>query len=88
MQLINNFFSCFLFFLLLLGIIGGVKMKSIFVDVISKGKPILINTDQIVAIVPSEQDSFWIWLADGRNPVEITKEQNDKLLELIKIVNL
>lgn len=88
MQSIINFIICFLFFLLLLGIIGGVKMKSIFVEVISKGKPILINTDQIVAIVPSEQDSFWIWLADGRNPVEITKEQKDKLFELIKVVKL
>lgn len=88
MQSIINFIICFFFFLLLLGIIGGVKMKSIFVDVISKGKPILINTDQIVAIVPSEQDSFWIWLADGRNPVEITKEQKDKLFELIKVVKL
>ena len=88
MQLIINFFIWFLFFLLLLGIIGGVKMKSIFVDVISKGKPILINTDQIVAIVPSEQDSFWIGLTDGKEPIEITKEQNDKLLELIKAVKL
>lgn len=88
MQSIINFIIWFLFFLLLLGIIGGVKMKSIFVDVISKGKPILINTDQIVAIVPSEQDSFWVWLADGRNPVEITKEQKDRLFELIEIVKL
>lgn len=85
--LIKQIFA-FIIFLLLLDIIGGVKMKSIFVDVISKGKPILINTDQIIAIVPSEQDSFWIWLADGRNPVEITKEQNDKLLELIKVIKL
>lgn len=88
MQSIINFIIWFLFFLLLLGIIGGVKMKTIFVDVISKGKPILINTDQIVAIVPSEQDSFWVWLADGRNPVEITKEQKDRLFELIEIVKL
>ena len=88
MQSIINLIICFFFFLLLLGIIGGVKMKTVFVEVPYRGKPILINTDHIISIVPGEQDSFWIWLSDGKEPVEITKEQNDKLLELIKAVKL
>lgn len=88
MQSIINFIICFLFFLLLLGIIGGVKMKTIFVEITYRGKPLFINTDHIVSIVPGKQDSFWIWISDGKEPVEITKEQNDKLLELIKAVKL
>ena len=87
MQLIIKFFICFLI-LLLLGIIGGVKMKTIFVEITYRRKPLFINTDHISSIVPGKQDSFWIWLSDGKEPVEITKEQNDKLLELIKAVKL
>lgn len=88
MQSIINLIICFFFFLILLGIIGDVKMKTVFIEVPYRGKPILINTDHIISIVPGEQDSFWIWTSDGKEPVEITKEQNDKLLELIKAVKL
>lgn len=84
MQLIINFFLI----LLLLGIIWGVKMKTVFVEITYRGKPLFINTDHIISIVPGEQDSFWIGLTDGKEPIEITKEQRDKLFELIKIVKL
>lgn len=84
MQLIINFFLI----LLLLGIIWGVKMKTVFVEITYRGKPLFINTDHIISIVPGEQDSFWIGLTDGKEPIEITKEQKDKLFELIKIVKL
>lgn len=85
MQLIINFFICF--FILIFALFG-IKMKTVFVEVPYRGKPILINSDHIVSIVPGEQDHFWIWISDGKEPVEITKEQNDKLLELIKAVKL
>lgn len=88
MQSIINLIICFFFFFILLGIIGDVKMKTVFIEVPYRGKTILINTDHIISIVPGEQDSFWIWISDGKEPVEITKEQNDKLLELIKAVKL
>lgn len=84
MQLIINFFLI----LLLLGIIWDVKMKTVFVEITYRGKPLFINTDHIISIVPGEQDSFWIGLTDGKEPIEITKEQKDKLFELIKIVKL
>lgn len=85
MQLIINFFICFF---ILIFVLFGIKMKTVFVEVPYRGKTILINTDHIISIVPGEQDSFWIGLTDGKEPVEITKEQNDKLLELIKAVKL
>ena len=88
MQSIINLIICFFFFFILLGIIGDVKMKTVFIEVPYRGKTILINTDHIISIVPGEQDHFWIWISDGKEPVEITKEQNDKLLELIKAVKL
>lgn len=88
MQSIINLIICFFFFLILLGIIGDVKMKTVFVEITYRGKPLFINTDHITSIVPGKQDSFWIWISDGKEPIEITKEQNDKLLELIKTVKL
>lgn len=88
MQSIINLIICFFFFFILLGIIGDVKMKTVFIEVPYRGKTILINTDHIIYIVPGEQDSFWIGLTDGKEPVEITKEQKDKLFELIKLVKL
>ncbi|MDD7561721.1 MAG: hypothetical protein PUK02_08020 [Parabacteroides sp.] len=88
MQSIINLIICFFFFFILLGIIGDVKMKTVFIEVPYRGKTILINTDHIISIVPGEQDSFWIGLTDGKEPVEITKEQKDKLFELIKLVKL
>lgn len=88
MQSIIKLIICFFFFLLLLGIIGGVKMKTVFVEITYRGKPLFINTDHIISIVPGKQGSFWIWVYDGKEPVEITKEQKDKLFELIKIVKL
>lgn len=88
MKSIINLIICFFFFFILLGIIGDVKMKTVFIEVPYRGKTILINTDHIISIVPGEQDSFWIGLTDGKEPVEITKEQKDKLFELIKLVKL
>lgn len=88
MQLIIKFFFHVFLILLLLGIIGGVKMKTVFVQITYRGKPLFINTDHIISIVPGKQDSFWIWVSDGKEPVEITKEQNDKLLELINVIKL
>lgn len=88
MQSIINLIICFFFFFILLGIIGDVKMKTVFIEVPYRGKTILINTDHIISIVPGEQDSFWIGLTDGKEPVEITKEQKEKLFELIKLVKL
>ena len=88
MRSIINLIICFFFFFILLGIIGDVKMKTVFIEVPYRGKTILINTDHIISIVPGEQDSFWIGLTDGKEPVEITKEQKDKLFELIKLVKL
>lgn len=85
MQLIIKFFICFF---ILIFVLFGIKMKTVFVAVPYRGKPFLINTEHIISIVPGEQDSFWIWLSDGKEPVKITKEQNDKLLELIKVVKL
>ena len=47
MRSIINLIICFFFFFILLGIIGDVKMKTVFIEVPYRGKTILINTDHI-----------------------------------------
>lgn len=81
---------CFVF-LILLRVIGGIKLKTIFVEIQRENDTILINTDHITTISHADHDnddSWWISLSDGDEVIEISNEQKNKLLNLIKVEKL
>ena len=85
---IFDFIICFLFFLLLLGIIG-VKMKTIFVEVQAEDTTVYINTDHITVIVKDEEKKQWsLFVSDSKDPIFLQEESANKLFDVIKIVKL
>lgn len=89
MQLIINFFFHVFLILLLLGIIGGVKMKTVFVEVQAEDTTVYINTDHITVIVKDEEKNQWsLFVSDSKDPIFLQEESANKLLDVIKIVKL
>ncbi len=63
-------------------------MKSVFFEVIYNEKPILINSDHIISISPGLNDTWWLCISHGQVPIEITREQKERLISLKDVVKL